>query len=76
MVNRKSMNAIKIPAEPSSGSDLNKVLTKRLMLGMALTLRRGLTTLKTLKPLSRMLKRKKSITLFMIKIIKLTLKVQ
>lgn len=63
MVNKKSMNAINTPAEPSSGSERNKVLTKRLMLGMALTLRRGLTTLRTLRPLSRILKRKKSITL-------------
>lgn len=60
MVNRNSMNNMKIPAWPNSGNDLNKVLTKRLIDGIALTERRGLITLRTLRDLSCILKRKKS----------------
>ncbi len=52
------------PEEPSSGKDLNKVLTKRRILGIAFTLRRGLTTLKTLNDLSFMLNLKKSTILY------------
>jgi hypothetical protein len=63
------MKAMKMPADPSSGSDLRRVLTNLLMLGMALTLLSGLITLKTLRPLSLILNLKKSITLFTLSLI-------
>lgn len=64
MVNKNSIKAMKIPAEPSSGNDFSKVLTSLLILGIAFTLLKGLTTRRTLNPLSLILNLKKSITLY------------
>ena len=63
MVKRNIMNSMKMPAWPNSGSDRNRVLTKRRIDGIAFTERNGLITLKTLNDLSYILKRKKSTTL-------------
>ena len=52
MVKRKSMNAMNIPAYPNSGKDFRRVLTRRLMLGMAFTERSGLITLRILNDFS------------------------
>jgi hypothetical protein len=63
-VKRNSMNAIKMPAWPNSGKDLSRVLTKRLMVGIALTERRGRMTRNTLSDLSWILNLKKSTMLY------------
>ncbi len=60
------MNAIKTPAEPSSGRERSRVLTSLRMLGIALTLLRGLTTLKIRKDLSLMLNLRKSTILYLL----------
>jgi hypothetical protein len=53
-----------MPACPNSGSDLRRVLTKRLMLGMAFTDRSGRITLNTLRDFSYILNLKKSTILY------------